>query len=1082
MWKIAFIFHFGFLAFGFQAQLLPEDEVQKLEAISKALKMENIWSVSESSCNRSEAFNFTKRLGIDSIISNVTCDCSFRNGTVCHIKTINLDRNLLSGSIPASLSRAPLRILAISRNRLTGKIPKEIGGISILKELAFTQNQLEGPLPKELGNLKNLERLLLDQNQLEGSIPKELGNLTNLERLSVSENRLSGTIPKEIGDIHTLTELILDQNQLEGSLPEELGNLRNLETLTLSVNNFNGTIPQIFGNFKKLTDLILKNCSLSGSIPDYIGQNMSDLNTLDLSFNNLTGEIPETLKILGTGKQKHVDLSYNNFTERPPLIDCSFMNLNSVSSYSSFEKESWCLTKNLPCPITPNHKSLFINCGGDNLNHNGHEYEQDKRPEGISNFVSMNLKWGYSSTGGIVVLKDYNIVERSGGVGKSVTETFDATVSGSTLEIHLYWVGRGIAKFPHVGLYGPLISAITITKIESQELSVGTIIAIVSTSCAVIVILVLLVLWMTGYLGGNQHENHDVSGIPLQIGRFTLSQMRAATDNFNPVNKIGEGGFGPVYRGVLSDGSLIAVKQRSSRSQQGNREFISEVGIMSGLEHPNLVRLYGCCIEGDQLLLVYEYMENNSLARALFDIPVRNLKQEGNLMELVDSRLGSDYDQEEVMVAIHVALRCTHVSAANRPSMASVVSMLEGRVAAQELISGTASGVSMLEGMVAAQELITGPTVSNDDHEALRNTFQHMVEGNVSESEIKIDVKIVKLLLQILVGRYGKWLLLSNVGGYWKPSPIGKCGSYKIGHWTGALDGDVKVEIVEDTEPLRKELDHSRPQKMILNKPAERMAQHLKLLYINAHFDGMPVNRVLVDNGAAVNILSASMLAKLSKSEHDLISTELTVSNFQGGVTKAKGVLPMEITVGGKSIMTAFFVVEFKSSYNALLGHNWIHASLCVPSSLNQALWFWNGEEVEVVQADSQPFSVSINAVEAWYYEDEVGLVQFFDNDKQGHPTEVTAWKDIKRLHKVAKELGDELARPIVAQISEDESGVDDTSIFDEIQLAPVKMDNSKAKVQDPLIEVNLGTDEDPRPTFKIARLSFANQGKVSAI
>nr|XP_048320959.1 probable LRR receptor-like serine/threonine-protein kinase At1g53440 isoform X2 [Ziziphus jujuba var. spinosa] len=860
---------------------------------------------------------------------------------------------------------------------------------------AFTQNQLEGPLPKELGNLKNLERLLLDQNQLEGSIPKELGNLTNLERLSVSENRLSGTIPKEIGDIHTLTELILDQNQLEGSLPEELGNLRNLETLTLSVNNFNGTIPQIFGNFKKLTDLnllgssmegpipstlsllsnltalrisdlmgpnmpfpdlknltklrrlILKNCSLSGSIPDYIGQNMSDLNTLDLSFNNLTGEIPETLKILGTGKQKHVfltsnslsrvnwswitngernwDLSYNNFTERPPLIDCSFMNLNSVSSYSSFEKESWCLTKNLPCPITPNHKSLFINCGGDNLNHNGHEYEQDKRPEGISNFVSMNLKWGYSSTGvymgdednktpdflatnnfslktdaeiydtarlaplslkyyglclekgkykvqlhfaeimysddqaysslgkrifnvkiqGIVVLKDYNIVERSGGVGKSVTETFDATVSGSTLEIHLYWVGRGIAKFPHVGLYGPLISAITITKI--------------------IVILVLLVLWMTGYLGGNQHENHDVSGIPLQIGRFTLSQMRAATDNFNPVNKIGEGGFGPVYRGVLSDGSLIAVKQRSSRSQQGNREFISEVGIMSGLEHPNLVRLYGCCIEGDQLLLVYEYMENNSLARALFgnkenpnglDWPtrkkiclgvakglaylheesrltiihrdvkatnilldrylnakisdfgmakldergdshigtqvagtegymapeykmggqltvkadvysfgivaleivmgksnssfapsyqfqnlldwVRNLKQEGNLMELVDSRLGSDYDQEEVMVAIHVALRCTHVSAANRPSMASVVSMLEGRVAAQELISGTASGVSMLEGMVAAQELITGPTVSNDDHEALRNTFQHMVEGNVSESEISI--------------------------------------------------------------------------------------------------------------------------------------------------------------------------------------------------------------------------------------------------------------------------------------------------------------------------------------------------------
>ena len=66
------------------------------------------------------------------------------------------------------------------------------------------------------------------------------------------------------------------------------------------------------------------------------------------------------------------------------------------------------------------------------------------------------------------------------------------------------------------------------------------------------------------------------------------------------------------------DGTIIAVKQLSSKSNQGSREFVNEIGMISGLGHPNLVRLHGCCTEHKQLLLVYEFMENNSLARALF--------------------------------------------------------------------------------------------------------------------------------------------------------------------------------------------------------------------------------------------------------------------------------------------------------------------------------------------------------------------------------------------------------------------------------------------------------------------------------
>jgi len=77
-----------------------------------------------------------------------------------------------------------------------------------------------------------------------------------------------------------------------------------------------------------------------------------------------------------------------------------------------------------------------------------------------------------------------------------------------------------------------------------------------------------------------------------------------------------------ILQGALSDGIQIAVKQLSAISKQGNREFVNEIGMISALQHPNLVRLYGCCIEGKQLLLVYEYMENNSLAHVLFGRPL----------------------------------------------------------------------------------------------------------------------------------------------------------------------------------------------------------------------------------------------------------------------------------------------------------------------------------------------------------------------------------------------------------------------------------------------------------------------------
>ncbi|XP_022877635.1 G-type lectin S-receptor-like serine/threonine-protein kinase SD1-1 [Olea europaea var. sylvestris] len=120
----------------------------------------------------------------------------------------------------------------------------------------------------------------------------------------------------------------------------------------------------------------------------------------------------------------------------------------------------------------------------------------------------------------------------------------------------------------------------------------------------------------TGKIGGTHSESHEKDlDLPL-FGLYTISK---ATNNFSIDNKLGEGGFGPVYKGMLEEGQDIAVKRLSKTSMQGLDEFKNEVICIAKLQHRNLVRLLGCCIQGEEIMLIYEYMPNKSLDLFLFD-------------------------------------------------------------------------------------------------------------------------------------------------------------------------------------------------------------------------------------------------------------------------------------------------------------------------------------------------------------------------------------------------------------------------------------------------------------------------------
>ncbi|KAJ6983345.1 hypothetical protein D5086_020821 [Populus alba] len=114
-------------------------------------------------------------------------------------------------------------------------------------------------------------------------------------------------------------------------------------------------------------------------------------------------------------------------------------------------------------------------------------------------------------------------------------------------------------------------------------------------------------------------DSPSMEGLQIlqNVHAFSFDELKVATNGFRSSNKIGEGGFGSVYKGVLQDGRIVAIKMLSAESKQGHREFMSEIASVSNINHENLVNLHGGCIDGPRKILVYDYMENGSLAQTL---------------------------------------------------------------------------------------------------------------------------------------------------------------------------------------------------------------------------------------------------------------------------------------------------------------------------------------------------------------------------------------------------------------------------------------------------------------------------------
>ncbi|XP_050368505.1 receptor-like protein EIX2 [Argentina anserina] len=253
------------------------------------------------------------------------------------LKLISLDlsRNSLSGSIPRSLTKLKsLTSIDLSRNYLSGSIPKNWNGSGV-ETIDFSNNNLSGQFPPNLCSQQpSLFWLRLSNNNLSGDLGSSLQNCQNLYTLDLGGNKFSGVIPQWIGqDLQSLHLLLLGENKFTGSIPHQLCALSRLHALDLSHNKLSGSIPRCLGNLTQLTnsggmpqpfpsledtpDMEPWHIDLDPKGVEYEYTTILPLvNTIDLSGNNLSGEIPEEMRSLST--LGSLNLSRNILTGKIP--------------------------------------------------------------------------------------------------------------------------------------------------------------------------------------------------------------------------------------------------------------------------------------------------------------------------------------------------------------------------------------------------------------------------------------------------------------------------------------------------------------------------------------------------------------------------------------------------------------------------------------------------------------------------------------------------------------------------------------------------------------------------------------------
>ncbi|KAG6777354.1 hypothetical protein POTOM_017175 [Populus tomentosa] len=494
---------------------------------------------------------------------------------------LRLAFNDLEGELPASFSGSQVQSLWLNGQKLSGSI-YVIQNMTLLREVWLQSNGFSGPLP-DFSGLKDLESLNLRDNSFTGPVPESLVNLESLKVVNLSNNLLQGPMPVFKSSVSV--DMVKDSNRFCLSTPGPCDSRVNtLLSIVKSMyypqrlaDGWKGNDPcaDWFGitcNKGNITVVNFEKMGLTGLIsPDFAS--LKSLERLVLANNNLTGLIPQEITTLP--RLKALDVSNNQlYGKLPAFTNNVIVNTNGNPH----------IGKDVNSSTSPGSPSASPSADTGS----GSGGSSGKSGKKSSAFIGVIV---FSVVGGVFLLFLIGLVVFC--LYKKKQKRFSRVQSPNEMVIH------------------PRHS---VSDNESVKITVaGSSVSVSAIS-----------------------ETHTIPTSEqgdIQMGEagnmvISIQVLRNVTNNFSEENILGQGGFGVVYKGELHDGTKIAVKRMGSGviSSKGLNEFKSEIAVLTKVRHRHLVALLGYCLDGNEKLLVYEYMPQGTLSRHLFNWAEEGLK------------------------------------------------------------------------------------------------------------------------------------------------------------------------------------------------------------------------------------------------------------------------------------------------------------------------------------------------------------------------------------------------------------------------------------------------------------------------
>ncbi|XP_055830652.1 receptor kinase-like protein Xa21 [Solanum dulcamara] len=568
-------------------------------------------------------------------------------GGMPNLEELYCGGNGLIGFISDSISNSSrLRMVDLSDNSFTGIIPESLGNLEYLevlnlelnnfisdsslsfltsltncrklRALRFNENALDVPLSASVGNFSNsLQNFQGNGCKLKGIIPREIGNLTGVIHMSLYNNELNGHIPNTVKDMLNLQEFYLQSNEIKGTIPNIICSLKDLGALDLSGNHISGSMPSCLGNVTSLRKLHLAYNRLNSRLPANLG-NLQNLLEFNVSSNLLSGHIP--LELGNLKAVTLIDLSKNDFTGKIP---------NTLGGLAELIDLSLAHNR-LDGPI-PDSFGKMLSLEFLDLCNNKLSGEIPKSLETLVYLKYMNFSFNKLS-GEIPI----------GGPFKNVTsQSFlsnDALCGDSRFNVkpcQTKSTEKPRGKRVLIGLY--------------TLLGIGSLLALA-------VGYVVLRLRKTK----KNASQADVS-LVKEHERISYYELEHATEGFDESNLLGTGGFSMVYKGILNDGTLLAVKVFNVQLEGAFKSFDTECGILRNLRHRNLTKVITSCSNLDFKALVLEYMPNGTLDKWLYSHNLfLNLLQRLDIMIDVASAIDYLHNGYSTLV-VHCDLKPSNV-------------------------------------------------------------------------------------------------------------------------------------------------------------------------------------------------------------------------------------------------------------------------------------------------------------------------------------------------------------------------------------------------------------------------------------